>query len=156
MAGGGGAGANGGGGGASPGPAGERQCLKAASFRRELIVVQKVQRACWELEDKEVCAVVMGKAGHVGAGRCAGACRMLAGVYRSEPIVYDPVLCEFEAPFDRNGVLYHIGTRGGTRELANPHLSGEVVAAMSSLIGSCGALCGALSGRVSWANATGN
>jgi hypothetical protein len=53
-------------------------------------------------------------------------------VYRSEPIVYDFVLCEFEAPFDRNGVLYHIGTKGGTREWANPHSSGVVVAAMSS------------------------
>jgi hypothetical protein len=57
---------------------------------------------------------------------------MLAGVYRSEPIVYDSVLCEYEAPFDRNGVLYFIGTAGGTREWANPHVSGEVVAAMSS------------------------
>jgi hypothetical protein len=56
---------------------------------------------------------------------------MLAEVYRSEPIVYDPVLCEYEAPFDRNGVLYHIGTAGRTRGWANPHVSGEVVAAMS-------------------------
>ena len=57
---------------------------------------------------------------------------MLARVYRSEPIVYDSVLCQYEAPFDENGVLYHIATEGGTREWANPHVSGEVVAGMSS------------------------
>ena len=57
---------------------------------------------------------------------------MLARVYRSEPIVYESVLCEYEAPFDENGVLYHIATAGRTREWTNPHVSGEVVAAMSS------------------------
>ena len=94
-------------------------------------MVQKQEGACWQLEDRSVCALIMGKAGRNGAARCAHSCRMLAEVARSEPIVYDAVLCEFEAPFDKNGVLYYIGTRGGTREWANPHLSGEVVAAMS-------------------------
>eukprot|EP00656_Telonema_subtile_P011251 TRINITY_DN15546_c0_g1_i4.p1 TRINITY_DN15546_c0_g1~~TRINITY_DN15546_c0_g1_i4.p1 ORF type:complete len:129 (-),score=16.49 TRINITY_DN15546_c0_g1_i4:10-396(-) len=72
----------------------------------------------------------MGKAGRGGAKRGAGACRMLAGVHRSEPIVYNSVLCEYEAPFDGNGVLYFIATAGGTRAWVNPHLSGDVVAAM--------------------------
>ena len=36
----------------------------------------------------------------------AEACRVLAGVHTSEPIVYGSVLCEFEAPFDRNEMMY--------------------------------------------------
>jgi hypothetical protein len=35
--------------------------------------------------------------------------------------------------FDTNGVLYHLGTMGGTAEYMNPHLSGQVEATMSSV-----------------------
>ena len=43
------------------------------------------------------------------------------------------VLGGFTAPFDKNGVLYHIATRGGTEPYQNPHLSGAVSASMSSI-----------------------
>jgi len=39
----------------------------------------------------------------------------------------------FESAFDTNGILHHIGTRGGTAAYGNPHESGEVVASMSSV-----------------------
>ena len=39
----------------------------------------------------------------------------------------------FSSNFDTNGVLHHIGTKGGTQEYANPHTSGEVVAKWSSV-----------------------
>jgi hypothetical protein len=39
----------------------------------------------------------------------------------------------FQSPFDKNGVLYYLGTKGGTREYQNPHTAGEVVAKMSSI-----------------------
>ena len=45
------------------------------------------------------------------------------------------VECRFESAFDTNGVLYHIGTAGGTEPYANPHVAGRVVAAMSSVGG---------------------
>jgi len=38
----------------------------------------------------------------------------------------------FSAPFDENGVLYHIGTAGGKEAYTNPHEAGRVVAAKSS------------------------
>ena len=40
--------------------------------------------------------------------------------------------CAFSAPFDTNGVLYHIATKGGTRPYVNPHEAGEVVSSTSS------------------------
>ena len=43
------------------------------------------------------------------------------------------VLSGFTAPFDKNGVLYHIGTSGGTEPYQNPHLTGAVTASMSSI-----------------------
>ena len=36
------------------------------------------------------------------------------------------------AAFDKNGVLYYLGTKGGTCAYQNPHTAGEVVAKMSS------------------------
>ena len=39
----------------------------------------------------------------------------------------------FQAPFDTNGVLHHIGTAGGTKAYQNPHTVGTVVASMSSV-----------------------
>jgi len=39
----------------------------------------------------------------------------------------------FESAFDTNGILHHIGTRGGTAAYGNPHESGEVVASSSSV-----------------------
>jgi hypothetical protein len=39
----------------------------------------------------------------------------------------------FESPFDENGVLYWIGTDGGSRPYTNPHDSGDVVASMSTI-----------------------
>ncbi len=41
----------------------------------------------------------------------------------------------FESPFDTNGVLFHLGTAGGTRAYQNPHAAGAVVASMSSIGG---------------------
>ena len=38
----------------------------------------------------------------------------------------------FSAPFDTNGVLYHIATDGGKRAYSNPHTAGLVLASMSS------------------------
>ena len=35
--------------------------------------------------------------------------------------------------FDENGVLYRIGTQGGTRNYQNPHTSGDVVVSWSSI-----------------------
>ena len=49
---------------------------------------------------------------------------------------YTPIhqtLNGFTAPFDTNGVLFHIATRGGTLPYQNPHLSGAVSASMSSI-----------------------
>ena len=43
------------------------------------------------------------------------------------------VLSGFTAPFDKNGVLFHIGTAGGTDIYQNPHLTGAVTASMSSI-----------------------
>jgi hypothetical protein len=42
------------------------------------------------------------------------------------------LLLTFSAPFDENGVLYHIGTAGGKEPYKNPHEAGRVVAAMST------------------------
>ena len=39
----------------------------------------------------------------------------------------------FGSAFDTNGVLYHIGTAGGTEAYRNPHEAGRVVAALSSI-----------------------
>ena len=39
----------------------------------------------------------------------------------------------FQSPFDKNGVLYHIGTAGGTRTYQNPHDTGDVVASLSQI-----------------------
>ena len=39
----------------------------------------------------------------------------------------------FELAFDTNGILHHIGTRGGTAAYRNPHELGEVVSSSSSL-----------------------
>jgi hypothetical protein len=41
----------------------------------------------------------------------------------------------FASPFDTNGVLFHLGTAGGTRAYQNPHAAGAVVASMSSIHG---------------------
>lgn len=38
----------------------------------------------------------------------------------------------FESAFDTNGILHHIGTRGGTVAYRNPHELGEVVSSSSS------------------------
>jgi hypothetical protein len=40
-------------------------------------------------------------------------------------------VCTFSAPFDTNGVLYRIATKGSTRPYVNPHTAGEVVASAS-------------------------
>jgi len=42
-------------------------------------------------------------------------------------------LC-FESAFDTNGVLYYLGTNGGTGEWRNPHEGGRVVANMSTCV----------------------
>jgi hypothetical protein len=39
----------------------------------------------------------------------------------------------FASPFDTNGVLFHLGTAGGTRAYQNPHTAGAVIASMSSI-----------------------
>jgi hypothetical protein len=41
--------------------------------------------------------------------------------------------------FDKNGALYYIGTGGGSSEYVNPHRSGEILAAMSSVENGCAA-----------------
>jgi hypothetical protein len=43
------------------------------------------------------------------------------------------VLTGFTAPFDKNGVLYYLGTNGGLEAYQNPHLIGAVTASMSSI-----------------------
>ena len=40
----------------------------------------------------------------------------------------------FESAFDTNGILHHIGTRGGTAAYRNPHELGEVVSSGSSFM----------------------
>lgn len=42
-------------------------------------------------------------------------------------------VCIFSSNFDTYGVLYHIGTKGGTQDYTNPHTSGDVVAKWSSV-----------------------
>lgn len=37
------------------------------------------------------------------------------------------VLCLYTAPFDANGVLYYLGTRGGTQPYTNPHAANIVM-----------------------------
>ena len=56
------------------------------------------------------------------------------GVVKGQLLVTS--LTEYTTPFDKNGVLYHIATKGGTIDYQNPHLSGLVVANMSSVSGS--------------------
>jgi hypothetical protein len=41
--------------------------------------------------------------------------------------------CEMKTHFDKNGVLYHIGCRGGKKVHSNPHNDGEVMVAWSSI-----------------------
>jgi hypothetical protein len=41
--------------------------------------------------------------------------------------------CKFAAPFDKNGAGYYIGTNGNTEDFENPHTTGKVLAAMSSI-----------------------
>lgn len=43
--------------------------------------------------------------------------------------------CGFTSAFDKNGVLYHIATEGGTCGYSNPHESGKVKASMSGVGG---------------------
>ena len=38
---------------------------------------------------------------------------------------------DFVSPFDKSGVLYHIGTAGGTRNWVNPHCTGDVTVSVS-------------------------
>jgi len=42
--------------------------------------------------------------------------------------------CKFSAPFDKNGAGYYIGTNGNTEDFENPHTTGKVLAAMSSIL----------------------
>ena len=48
---------------------------------------------------------------------------------------------KFVADFDTNGVLHYFGTAAGSEGYANPHTSGVVVAAMSSVMGNDPGFC---------------
>ena len=39
----------------------------------------------------------------------------------------------FESTSDANGILHHIGTRGGTAAYCNPHMTGDVTSSLSSI-----------------------
>ena len=58
---------------------------------------------------------------------------------RSLPVLLPPPFRSFRyvSDFDENGVLYYLGTGGGTRPWSNPHDSGDVVCSWSS-----GRVCG--------------
>jgi len=51
---------------------------------------------------------------------------------KSRPRVGSAVELRFDSAFDTNGVLYHIGTEGGTTPYVNPHDAGRVVATAST------------------------
>jgi hypothetical protein len=44
-----------------------------------------------------------------------------------------PVSLRYASDFDQNGLLYYIGSAGGTRGYVNPHVSGDVVVTWSSI-----------------------
>ncbi len=50
-------------------------------------------------------------------------------------------MCTYSGLFDTNGVLYWIGTGGGTRGYTNPHTSGDVVVSWSSCLSGSEARC---------------
>merc|ERR550537_608857 len=52
---------------------------------------------------------------------------------------YGAVNCFLKAPFDTNGVLYHIATEGGRKPWSNPCLSRRVGVTMSSIRDGSGA-----------------
>ncbi len=51
-------------------------------------------------------------------------------VYRFGPLI---VSLRYASDFDQNGLLYYIGSAGGTRAYVNPHVSGDVVVTWSSI-----------------------
>ena len=55
------------------------------------------------------------------------------GVYLPWTQVVARPLFTFQSNFDKNGVLYHIGTCGGTRVYQNPHTAGDVTVTWSSI-----------------------
>ena len=69
-----------------------------------------------------------------------GACRaaVWSAGYLPLELLGGTVQCKFSSADDTNGVLYHLATRGGTREYRNPHEAGEVVVSMSSVFDSYG------------------
>jgi hypothetical protein len=44
---------------------------------------------------------------------------------------------QYESDFDQNGLLFYIGSAGGTRGYMNPHVSGDVVVTWSSIASNC-------------------
>ena len=68
-----------------------------------------------------------------GAWVVAKAFQAVAYGTRPKPRRGKPRDFRFESAFDTNGILHHIGTRGGTAAYCNPHALGEVVASSSSL-----------------------
>ena len=67
---------------------------------------------------------VLGSLTHSADDRCESAVTELPATFGTHP---------FASPFDTNGVLFHLGTAGGTRAYQNPHNAGAVVASMSSI-----------------------
>ena len=68
-----------------------------------------------------------------GAWAVATAFQAVAYGTRPKPRRGNATDFRFESAFDTNGILHHIGTRGGTAAYRNPHELGEVVSSSSSL-----------------------
>ena len=68
-----------------------------------------------------------------GAWAVATAFQAVAYGTRPKPRLGKGTDFRFESAFDTNGILHHIGTRGGTAAYRNPHELGEVVSSSSSL-----------------------
>ncbi len=62
------------------------------------------------------------------SGKCVSASVIL-------PDWFGPLLVSlrYTSAFDQNGLLYYIGSAGGTREYVNSHVSGDVVVTWSSI-----------------------
>jgi len=69
--------------------------------------------------------------------RGVNGCGLISVPSRSLTVLLPPPLRSFRyvSDFDENGVLYYLGTGGGTRPWINPHDSGDVICCWSSVNG---------------------
>jgi hypothetical protein len=75
-----------------------------------------------EEDEDRVITKVQGEAAYVDSETPHDAVHSPA-IVRTDADVTTVVLTGFTAPFDKNGVLFYLGTNGGTEPYQNPHLT---------------------------------